>query len=403
MKTNRFLLLRDLYRDSLYTDILPFWLKHGVDREHGGYFTALDRDGTLLDSDKNVWFQGRFSWILSTLQRSEGTAGEWSSLAESGLQFLDQHCIDPEDGLMWFQVTSDGRPIRKRRYRFSEAFATLAHAAFYQLTGAESHADRAVRCFEIFESHARNPELSPFPPKFTGTRPSKSIGNPMFVLHLAQVCREAQIPGIDWTSHIDSSIAEIASDFVHSDITCVMETVAADGSRIDDHFDGQTLNPGHAIEAAWFILQEAKVRGNSPEWIDLGTRMLDWMWDRGWDKELGGLLYFVGVDERPVQEYWHDMKFWWPQNEAEIATLLAYQLTGKDHYLEMHSQVHEWSWSHFPDAEFGEWFGYLHRDGSLSSKVKGTMWKGPYHIPRMMMTCQQICDEIISNQSVEQV
>ena len=122
--------------------------------------------------------------------------------------------------------------------------------------------------------------------------------------------------------------------------------------------------------------------------------MLDWMWKRGWDNEYGGILYFVGVDERPVQEYWHDMKFWWPHNEAEIATLLAWQLTGEERYAAMHAQVHDWSWQHFPDPEHGEWFGYLHRDGTVSNPSKGTLWKGPFHIPRMMLMGWQICEEI---------
>ena len=106
-----------------------------------------------------------------------------------------------------------------------------------------------------------------------------------------------------------------------------METVATDGSRIDDHFDGRTLNPGHAIEGSWFILNEAKYRNNDPDLIKLGTTMLDWMWEIGWDKEYGGIIYFRDVKELPVQEYWHDMKFWWPQNEAIIATLMAYEIT----------------------------------------------------------------------------
>jgi N-acylglucosamine 2-epimerase len=214
---------------------------------------------------------------------------------------------------------------------------------------------------------------------------------------MAQVCRQAGIGGVDWNARIDDCISEIATDFVHDDIECVMEMVAPDGTRIDDHFDGRTLNPGHAIEAGWFILQEAKIRDNDPELIDLGTRIIDWMWRRGWDEEFGGLLYFVGFDGRPVQEYWHDMKFWWPHNEAEIASLLAYQLTCKDRYAAMHEQVHDWAWSHFPDCEYGEWFGYLRRDGAVSIPVKGTNWKGPFHIPRMMLTCSQICDEMLAS------
>ena len=116
------------------------------------------------------------------------------------------------------------------------------------------------------------------------------------------------------------------------------------------------LCPGHSIEAAWFILNEAKQRGNDPELIQIGTTILDWMWEIGWDKEYGGILYFRDVKGLPVQEYWHDMKFWWPQNEAIIATLLAYQLTGDPKYGTWHKMIHDWTYKYFPDPEHGEWF-----------------------------------------------
>ena len=125
--------------------------------------------------------------------------------------------------------------------------------------------------------------------------------------------------------------------------------------------------------------------------------MLDWMWKRGWDEEYGGLLYFVDVYGLPVQEYWHDMKFWWPHNETIIATLLAFQLTGDEKYARWHKQVHDWSHSHFPDSEHGEWFGYLHRDGRLSGRLKGNLWKGPFHLPRMQLTCWQIVEEMLAD------
>jgi len=172
----------------------------------------------------------------------------------------------------------------------------------------------------------------------------------------------------------------------------VMETVAPDGSVID-HFDGRTLNPGHAIEAAWFVMREGKLRGDR-ELVALGCRMLDWMWERGWDPDYGGVLYFVDLRGLPVQEYWHDMKFWWPQNETIIATLLAYQLTGEEKYARRHQAIHDWAYAHFPDPQYGEWYGYLHRDGRLSVRLKGNLWKGAFHLPRMQLVCWKLLEEM---------
>ncbi|MCA9159452.1 MAG: AGE family epimerase/isomerase, partial [Planctomycetales bacterium] len=195
----------------------------------------------------------------------------------------------------------------------------------------------------------------------------------------------------DANEWIDRSIADIRRFHLKQDIQCVMETVSP-GGEIINHFDGRTLNPGHAIEGAWFIMLEGKLRGDN-ELIRTGCQMLDWMWHRGWDKQYGGILYFVDVNNLPVQEYWHDMKFWWPQNEAIIATLMAYSLTGDCKYGNWHRMIHDWTYSHFPDSEYGEWFGYLHRDGRLSSTLKGNLWKGPFHMPRMQLICWQLLAE----------
>ena len=185
------------------------------------------------------------------------------------------------------------------------------------------------------------------------------------------------------TDYIDQWIAEIRDDFCKPDLQCVMETVGPDG-EILEHFDGRTLNPGHAIEGAWFIMQEGVIR-NEPELQQLGCQMLDWMWQRGWDSEYGGLLYFTSVDEKPIQEYWQDMKFWWPHNEAIIATLMAWSITGDDKYADWHRQVHEWAYRYFTDSDHGEWYGYLRRDGQVVTPLKGNLWKGPFHLPRMQL------------------
>ena len=171
-----------------------------------------------------------------------------------------------------------------------------------------------------------------------------------------------------------------------------MEQVAPDGSIID-HIDGRTLNPGHAIEGAWFILHEARYRNNDPRLIRLGCRMLDYMWARGWDQEYGGIFYFRDVHHRPVQEYWQDMKFWWPHNEAIIATLLAYLMTGDEKYAQWHQSVHSYAYQHFHDAQHGEWYGYLHRDGSIAQPAKGNLFKGPFHLPRQEWYCSQVLKE----------
>jgi N-acylglucosamine 2-epimerase len=377
-----------IYRDTLLNDVMPFWLRHGMDREHGGIITTLDRDGSVLDTDKSVWFQGRAGWMFATLYNTIEPRGEWLEAARSCVEFSRQYCHSPE-GKMYFTVTREGRPLRMRRYVFSESFAAISYAAFAKATGDARAADDATKAFATYLRFSFEPGA--MLPKYEPTRPMKGIGAHMIGIVTAQELREnlgdVSVSGRTCSEWIDAFIAEIERDFLKPEHEALMEVVAPGGSILD-HLDGRTLNPGHAIECAWFIMHEGRLCGDR-RLITLGTQILDWMWARGWDAEHGGLLYFTDLRGLPVQEYWHDMKFWWPHCEAIIATLLAWKLTGEPRYAAMHTQVHDWSFAHFPDREHGEWFGWLHRDGTLSQRAKGNMFKGPFHLPRALWFCIQ--------------
>ena len=383
--------LAALYRQTLLEDVIPFWLRHGIDAQHGGIITSLDRDGSILDTDKSVWFQGRAAWMFATLFNTVERRPEWLEAARSCVEFLRKHCYSPE-GKMWFTVTREGQPLRMRRYVFSESFAAIGNAAFAKATGDSRAADDAVKSFAAYLRHSF--ETGVMPAKSELTRPAKGLSPLMITIVTAQSLRanlgDVPVSGRTCTEWIDHSIAEIERDFLKPEQEALLEVVAPDGSIIDHH-DGRTLNPGHAIECAWFVMQEGALRKDQ-RLIHLGARILDWMWLRGWDEEHGGLLYFTDLRGLPVQEYWHDMKFWWPHCEAIIATLLAWSLTGEARYATMHQLVHDWSFGHFADREHGEWFGYLRRDGSVSSRAKGTMWKGPFHLPRMLWHCMKTLD-----------
>ena len=384
--------LEKFYRNQLLNDTLPFWFPRSLDEQYGGYLFMRERDGGLLDDDKAVWIQGRAAWLLSTLYNTVEPKPEWLAGAKLGIDFLNKHCFDT-DGRMFFHVARDGSPIRKRRYFFSETFAVIAMAAYAKASGDQDAAGQARALFGKCIEYATTPGL--LPPKYTGNRPAKGIGVPMIMINTAQQLRETVgDPRCD--AWISKWIDEIETDFVKHDIRCVMEQVAPDGSIID-HIDGRTLTPGHAIEGAWFILHEARYRNNDPKLVELGCAMLDYMWERGWDKEYGGILYYRDVFGKPVQEYWQDMKFWWPHNETIIATLLAYTLTGDQKYAGWHRLVHEYAYSKFHDKKHGEWYGYLHRDGTIAQTAKGNLFKGPFHLPRQEWYCMQLLNTIKRN------
>ncbi len=377
------------YRDGLLNDTIPFWFPRSVDRKHGGFLTAFGRAGEVLQTDKPVWAQGRFAWLLATLHNTVEPREDWLALARHGVDFLDAHCFDT-DGRMFFSVTREGRPLRKRRYVCSEIFAVMAFAAY---GAAAKDARRVLQALDLFKfaiHHLDTPGLLE-PKTNPDARHMKGLGTPMCLIVAAQELRKVVDDPI-CTEVIDRCIDEVERDFMKPEFECVLETVGPNGEFIDT-FDGRMLIPGHAIEVGWFILEEARLRNRDRRLIELGTKIIDWSFERGWDMEHGGMFYFRDARDLPCTEYCHDMKFWWVHNETIIATLMAYLLTGDAKYARRHKQVHDWAYAHYPDPAHGEWYGYLHRDGTLSTPLKGNMWKSFFHLPRMQLTCWQRLEE----------
>ena len=373
--------LHSFYRSTLLDDVIPFWLRHGMDSEHDGIFTCLDRDGSIIDTDKSLWFQGRAGWMFATLFNTVCQDRRYLDAAGSCIAFLDRHGY-ATDGKLFFTVTRDGKPLRMRRYVYAEAFSAIAHAAYARATGDESYRDAALRDFASYMRHSFEPGIMT-PKVNSDTRPMIGLAPLMIGIATAQELRanlgHIELHGRSATEWIDRFIYDIQRLFWKPDLGVLMETTAPDGSIIH-HAEGRLLNPGHAIECAWFILHEGRLRGEK-SYLQLGLQILDAMWGRGWDPEHGGLLYFRDLQDKPVLEYWQDMKFWWPHCEGIIATALAHEITHDAKYADWHAKVHDWSFRHFPDQEHGEWFGWLHRDGSPSQHAKGSLFKGPFHLP----------------------
>lgn len=382
-----------LYRADLTDNILPFWLEHGLDRKHGGIYTCLDREGKLMDPTKSVWFQGRFAFVCSFAYNQVERRPEWLDAARQTLDFIEQHCFDA-DGRMYFEVAADGTPLRMRRYVFSESFAAIAMAEYALATGNQSYAEKALKIFKDMRRFLTTPGL--LTPKYLPSVEAQGHSITMIMINVASRLKKV-IADSELDRQIDESLFKLKNDFMHPEFKALLETVGPAGEFIDT-CNGRVINPGHCIETAWFLFDVAMDRGGDKNLIDLGLTILNWSWDWGWDETYGGIINFRDCRNLPPQDYSQDMKFWWPQTEAIIANLYAYKLTGNELYLKRHRQVSEWAYGHFPDHEFGEWYGYLHRDGTVAQPAKGNLFKGPFHIPRMMVKGYQLCQEILTRE-----
>lgn len=378
------------YKKDLTENIMPFWMKYGLDRENGGVYTCVDRDGSLMDTTKSVWFQGRFAFICSFAYNNVEKNQEWLDAAKSTLEFIEKHCFD-EQGHMYFSVTAEGKPLRKRRYVFSETFAAIAMSEYAIATGDQHWAKRAIQVFEDTQRFLATPGF--LPAKFEADVKLQGHSIVMILINVGSCIRKV-VNDPKLTQQIDESIEKLKKYFIHPEFKCLLETVGENGEFIDTNMT-RTINPGHCIETSWFIMEEAKLRGWDKPMLDMALQVFDWSWDWGWDKQYGGIINFRDCKNLPPQDYSQDMKFWWPQCETIIASLYAYLGTGDEKYLYRHERISEWTYAHFPDAEYGEWYGYLHRDGTVAQPAKGNLYKGPFHIPRMMIKGYMLCQEIL--------
>lgn len=366
------------YREQLTTNILPFWLTDAIDTQNGGIFTCLDREGNIYDREKSVWFQGRALWSFSKAYNVVEKDPRYLEAAKNIYGFLSK-CTDT-DGRMFFTVTEDGRCTRKRRYYFSETFAAIGCAEYYRASGDGEALCAARRYFDVaYECFTGK---RPTEPKFNAeTVNTKALSPVMIMLSTAQTMRAVDTENGERYGRIAE---ECLDQILHGGFlteNALLECVSADGETVDSSA-GRTVNPGHSMEAAWFVMLEGMLTGNE-EAIEAGKRIIDITLPLGWDEKHGGIIAFTDVKGKPPVQLEWDMKLWWPQCETIIAARMAYDLFKEEKYLKLWRDTEEYCKKYFIDDECGEWYGYLHNDNTVSTTLKGNIFKGPFHIPRL--------------------
>ena len=367
------------FRKDLTENILPFWLSGGVDYENGGIYTCLDREGNLYGTDKSVWFQGRALWSFSKAYNAIEKREEYLKASENIYNFLAT-CTDA-DGRMYFTVTKDGRGLQKRRYYFSETFAAIGCAEYYKACGKREVLDAAEKYFAVaydcFTGKIKNtPKINP------ENMRAKALSPVMIMLATAQVMRSIPEVAEKYDKIVKACLSEIL-DGGYLTERALLESVSDKGEFVDTP-NGRIVNPGHSMEAAWFILSEGIYSENARA-IDAAKKIIDITLPLGLDKKHGGIIAFCDIDGKPPVQLEWDMKLWWPQCETLIALRLAYLHFGEEKYKKAFDELLEYTEKHFVDKENPEWYGYLHYDNTVSTTLKGNIFKGPFHIPRFYM------------------
>ena len=383
------------YKNELFDSVLPFWLEHSIDYKNGGYFTCLTREGEVFDTDKFIWLHGRQVWLFSMLYNKVEKRQEWIDCALHGAEFLKKFGHDGKFN-WYFSLTKEGKPIVQPYNIFSYAFATMAFGQLSLATNNQEYADIAKETFKIILSKVDNPKGN-WNKSFPGTRDLKNFALPMILCNLSiEIEHLLDRSVLDRT--IETCINEVINIFFRPELGLIVENVTTDGN-LSDTFDGRLLNPGHAIEAMWFIMDLGKRLGDA-QLISKSNYIAIKTIEYGWDKEYEGIFYFLDRLGYPVQQLEWDQKLWWVHIESLITLLKGYQLTGLKENLQWFEKLHQYTWDHFKDKEFGEWFGYLNRKGEVLLSLKGGKWKGCFHLPRGLYQCWQILEKLnhITNQ-----
>ena len=379
------------YRRELLDNVLPFWLEHSQDKEYGGYFTCLNRDGSVYDTDKFVWLQGREVWMFAMLFNKMARRQEWLDCAVQGGEFLKRYGYTG-DYDFYFSLTRDGKPIIHPYNIFSNTFACMAFARLAEATGKDEYAHLAKETFRRILERRSNPK-GQWSKAVPGTRPMKDFALPMIICNMAlEVETIIDDPEL-MEKTIDECLHEVMDVFYQPDLGVMVENVSAlDGSLVDS-FEGRRVNPGHDLEALWFI-ENLGIRLNDGDLVrkavDISLRVIDY----GWDREYGGIFYFMDRKGYPTQELEWDQKLWWVHLEAAISMLKGYQLTGNEQCLSWFLKLDDYMWKHFKDDGYPEWFGYLNRRGEVLLPLKGGKWKGCFHVPRGLYQIGTMLEEL---------
>ena len=377
--------LKARYDHELRDCVIPFWQEHAVDRVCGGYFTCLDRDGSVYDTTKWMWMQWRIVYMFATFYNELERKEEWLDIARRGYDFLTAHG-KAEDGAYYFALNREGDPIVAPYNIFSECFATMGAAALFKATGEEKYKAEAVASMQRYVARMDNPK-GRWEKSMPARKAYLSHGQFMMMANLDATLSDC-LGSTEFEGEAADAVHKVLDAFWNPEFRVIFENINPDGTFDLESCDGRHLNPGHGLESMWFMMSYGERKG-LPDIVRKAADIVKAQIEFGRDRQYGGLYYFMDVLGKPHVELQWDMKLWWPHCEVLIALLYASRLTGEEAYADLFREFDQWTWKHFRDPEYPEWFGYLNRRGEVTHTLKGGKWKTMFHLPRCLHVCSQ--------------
>ena len=386
MKLDRTLDFSELlgfYRRHLLDEVMPFWMKHAIDIEHGGIYTGIRDDGSLITTDKYIWSNTRAIYTFSALYNYVEKEQKWLDTAKNICDFCLAHGRD-ERGIWGYRVDQQGNMLEGEMAIQVDAFAMMGLTEYVKATGDKTAADAALETYESVKERLAHPgSYGTFPyPLPEGAKAHRDYFQfALAYLELGRLLGRSDI--------LEESLAraEVVMDsFRRPERQVLVEYVSLDDRMLDTP-QGRTMVPGHAIESMWFMIHVYRHFGKQDR-IRQAVETIRWGLEKGWDSEYGGIFLGIDIDGKDPP-YWKnaEKKIWWVFSESLYSLLLAYEQSREDWCLDWYRKVHEWTFSHFPDTENGEWSQKLDRRGEKTDEIIALPVKDPFHLPRALIMC----------------
>ena len=298
--------LAKLYKNELLDNVVPFWLTYSQDTQFGGYFTCLLRNGQVFDTDKFIWLQGRQVWFFSFLYNKVEKRKEWLECAIQGGEFLKKYGHDGNFN-WYFSLTRDGKPLVAPYNIFSYTFAAMAFGQLSIATGNKEYEEIARKTYGRILEKMKNPK-GQWDKIISGSRDLKGFALPMIMCNLSLEIENVLDRDV-MEQTIELCIHEVMDVFYRPELGVIVENVTMD-NQLSDSFEGRLLNPGHSIEAMWFMMDLGE-RLNRLDLIQKSVDISLKMLRKGWDEQYGGIFYFMDRLGYPTQQLEWDQKLWW--------------------------------------------------------------------------------------------
>ena len=379
-----------LYRSELLDRTIPFWLKYGIDWKNGGICTCISDEGKVLSGDKYVWSQLRAIWTFSALYNKIEKKQEYIDAATHIFNFIKQAgCNDK--GQWYFCLDETGKPLFDGATSiYCDGFAIYGFTEFARATGNQEAINLARAAY-------------------ANTQPRLAVPG-SYQTYPLPIPANAKAHGI---SMIFASVFDELGDFLNDQLIRdaalahahqVMDVFRRPGARrlyefvrLDDQPfaapGGRLIVPGHAIESMWFMIHIFQRRGDEPR-VRQAIDCIRWHLELGWDKEYGGIVRAIDPEGLPPWNVLTDGKIWWVHTETLYALLLAYSICKEQWCLDWFQRVHDYSFSHFPVPEYGEWIQNLDRQGNKANTSVALPVKDPFHLARSLIYSVGVLEEL---------